>query len=144
MLLKPYFCMITFKEKEFTTKDIVDNNLGIIKEILAHILKLKYRFDYNRDEKKHKRDLVNIFLSPLLKYISKDKKSKGPDKILEYYLTYGKVDKTKKKIEDEFKKDYGFKSKISNEDFNFALDIFLNCLKINDLNRIKIYLDEKL
>ena len=42
------------------------------------------------------------------------------------------------------KKDYGFKSKISNEDFNFAIDIFLNCLKINDLNRIKIYLDEKL
>lgn len=136
--------MIIFKEKEFTTKDIVNNNSGIIKEILAHILKLKYKFNYSRDGKKHKKDLINQFFGPLLKDISRDKRAKGPDKIFEYYKDHVDIDKVKTKIELEFNKYYRFNSNISDSDFDFALNIFLECLKLNDLNKIKDYLNEKL
>lgn len=49
--------MIKFVEKIFTVKSIVEDNIGIINEILSHILKLKYKFNYEYDSYKHKNDI---------------------------------------------------------------------------------------
>ena len=47
-----------------------------------------------------------------------------------------------KEIETDFIKNYGFKSKITEKDFNFSISIFESCLILSNLNDIRKYLDE--
>lgn len=134
--------MIKFVEKIFTVKSIVEDNIGIINEILSHILKLKYKFNYEYDSYKHKNDITNIFFKKLLKQISKDKTIKSPERIIKYYKENSNLDKIRKEIETDFIKNYGFKSKITEKDFNFSISIFESCLILSNLNDIRKYLDE--
>ena len=44
--------MINFVEKDFTDKSLAEDSKGLFKEIIFHILKLKYRFNNDQDSKK--------------------------------------------------------------------------------------------
>ena len=83
-----------------------------------------------------KNDIVNGFFKKFFDKFDKDSHSKNPSRVFEYYIKSEKINVIKNSAGILFKKKYNFKSNITNEDFDFALNILHECLMIKDLKKI--------
>lgn len=126
-------------QKEFTTtQQVAKKYSGHFIEVITHILKIHYGFS-DIDENKHKADIINAFVGPIIKQVGKDKKITG-QKIVDGIFTK-ELDKetTIRDIEAHLKSKYNFKSNITNEDFDAAVEVIVKIIDTRDTNKAKEY-----
>lgn len=104
------------KTRSFSYKSVVKSDLEIIHKVIAHILKLEYKFNYKYDRNKHITDIAGWILDVTEDIIKDDscKKNQFPRAYKEYIIL-DKTDSTKRWISNYLGKRYPeFKSKIKN------------------------------
>lgn len=117
--------MITFKQKEFTDKELAKDNARLIYQAIAHILKICLGFDTKYNLYKHRRDLFNDFLNPILKEVGKKKnKSNGFIEVYNKYLEfYFKRENILKDLRNKLRNNYKLGRDLSEVELDRALDI---------------------
>lgn len=138
--------MITFKQKEFTDREIAEKNHGGLDQALIHILKIRFGFDYDRDANTH-RTSVWSFLFPILNQSLKKKKSNGFKYVLTYYIdNLLDIDRFIKKNNNFFKTEYKLERDLTEEDLEDAVEILMSlseCKNTGELYKLIYKISKK-
>lgn len=127
-------------QKLFTDRSIAENHLGEINQAMIHIIKLEYRFDYERDKGHHIRSIVS-WLHPIAVEVLKDRLSKGPTRVMQYYVKSINPLSLLNSWTIYLRKNYGFEGRLTMDDFDIAFSVVTTCIGYFDRSMLKDYLE---
>lgn len=100
--------------RTFSNQSVARKNIGIIDNILIHLLKLEYRFNYEYDHDKHIRDIAGWCMNVSID-MRKDK-ADDSDEVMHYYVLASNPEKKLPKWTKFFRDNYGFKGQLTQDD----------------------------
>lgn len=125
--------------RTFSDQQTARGHAGELDEVIIHLLKLEYEFNYDLDHDKHIRDIANWIYKCKIDQL-KDRSSRGPVRVMDYYQKDLNKVKLSSKISKLFKDKYGWTGQIMVSDINEALLIMTQCMMYTKKSDIIGYL----
>jgi len=127
--------------KWFTSKSVADDNAGIIKRTLEHLLKLHFMFDYERDKNTHRKSIIG-WVMKIQGSINKDNTFKSKLAMIQRFFQKNPPDKLCKEFNRHFKSSYNFSGKVDEDDIFDSLHYFNLLLDCNSKDEMMRVLDQ--
>lgn len=132
---------ISILQEIFSDQALAKENDGIISEIIIHLLKLEFQFDYERDHDKHISDIASWAKTIIDKRI-KDKSSRSAIRIVNYYLRdrdeYKEIMKLKKYFAEHYER-----VNITIRTYNMAITRLTQILDLKKRSEVVSYLNNE-
>ncbi len=129
------------EERLFSDQQTAKKYEGDMIQIIAHILKLTYKFNYERDHDKHISD-ISGWANKIIDTIKRDKSSKGASKVIMRFMSANGDEKLIKMIGKDFAQYYNYQKAITSDEFWDAEDHLEKILNCNNKEEVVAYLNK--